>query len=251
MEDIDLHDCFLQELDAERALEAELSCQHTQHIDAYVPGLPLLQKGPRQGSAALFNLRRRTGPVLTDIPLAENCDDLDLEDAADEHYEPDEPYVDLGHVPSEWEQRSRKQYDETRNNRPFYFGLGILRAALPEAGTRCELCNDREACLRCLDCISQGPLLLCGLCDISQHPYAHFHRRESFAGGFWQREAPSVTFSEVGAPYERGEKCSNLLAVITSLMCVPADDVPVACRPLYKNHTVFLSAKVCSSRCVL
>ena len=224
----DIYESYLQQLDAERALEVELFSQHTQHIDPYVPDVLPSQRRPRQDPVHLLNLPGRIGVVLSNTPLAEGGADLDLEDAAEEHYEAHEPYVDLSDVPSEWDKRSRRQYDETRNNRPFYFGLGILRAALPEAGTRCELCNGREACLRCLDCIAKGPLLLCGPCDSSQHPYAHFHRREGFAGGFWQREAPSVSFSEIGAAYERGKKCSSVLAVISSLMCVLADVVPVA-----------------------
>lgn len=97
--------------------------------------------------------------------------------------------------------------------------------------------------------MSQGPVLLCGLCDISQHPYAHFHRRESFGAGFWQREAPSVIFSEDGAQAERGENCKGLLAVITLLLHLIAADLPV-CRPAL-NMLSFLKACMCPSRCVL
>ena len=116
----------------------------------------------------------------------------------------------------------QKTVDETRSNRPLHFGLGILRAAPLKAGTLCELCKDREACLRCLDQApgdSQGPVLLCGLCDNSKHLYAHFHRRESFGAGFWQREAASVTFSADGARAEPGENCKLLLVVITLSIC--------------------------------
>ena len=87
--------------------------------------------------------------------MADSGSDPDFEDAADEAYapyKPDEPYIDLSHVPSEWERRSRKLYEETCSNIPLYFGLGILRAAPPEAGVLSELSNDRKACLRCLDC---------------------------------------------------------------------------------------------------
>ena len=222
--DDSLIESLIAEAQAEAEAEAELFLQLTGHADAHAPE-PSIRA---QGFSVGLHTVPHTGPVLVQAPLTDTNDDPEFDDTAEEAYEPfepDEPDIDLSHVPSEWEVRSRKQYEETCSNRPFFLGLNILRAALPEPGALCELCENRNACLRCLDCRSQGPTLLCGLCDLSQHPFAHFHRRESFDAGYWRWEAPSVAFSEDGARSERGDTRNVPLVVITSSMHLFAADL--------------------------
>jgi hypothetical protein len=57
---------------------------------------------------------------------------------------------------------------------------------------RCVGCGVTEHVrLRCRSCSSDAaPLstLLCASCDRSRHRYAHFHMREVFIDGYWQRQ---------------------------------------------------------------
>ena len=205
------------ELELEAELEAEQSSQHERHSDLPALESSIPRSRTREGFAESLPLAPHAAQVSMQDPMAEGNDEDDPDHfgAAEESYEPAEAFMDLGHIPSEWELRSRRQYEDRCNGRPLYFGLGILKEAPPEAGTLCMLCNDREARLRCLDCTSQGPLLLCGFCDILKHPYAHFHRREGFGNGFWQREAPSLAFSDGEGQYERGkDSCAFLMVYI-------------------------------------
>ena len=205
---------LLREWEAEEDLEAELSAQQFGHVESPATGPSLSHMRARPGSVGVLHLAPQADPLLRQAHSAEGHDDIGLEDATEDAYEPPELDIDMSHIPSDWEVRSKRQYEDTCCSRPLSFGLSILRAAPPEVGTFCEVCTDNKACLRCLDCKSSGPLLLCGVCDASRHPYAHFHRRESFDGGFWQREAPSVSFSEDGAQYERGKHCNTLMLVL-------------------------------------
>ena len=94
-----LTDSLLLEAEAEAEAEAGLFTLHTRHIDAHAPGPSVSRKRAREGPVGLSHLTPQIGPVLTQAPLAEGGGDPDFEDAA----EPYEPYIDLSHVPSEWE----------------------------------------------------------------------------------------------------------------------------------------------------
>ncbi|CAL8465822.1 g5358 [Coccomyxa elongata] len=60
-----------------------------------------------------------------------------------------------------------------------------------------------------MDCTFPATSYLCGACDAARHPYAHFHRRHSFAEGFWKPLPPLTSFAENGERYERG-LCFNI-----------------------------------------
>lgn len=178
-----------------------------------------LQASPQQSAAKRARpdfsdiLRNSTAfeipsaPVSTPIGVQEAPEELDqvlVQDGCDQE-RTDEIDRQFQQLPTDWEIRRKKEHEKTCQQRPGLFLADLFRDAIPTAYTMCSSCSTSEAFVRCLDCSFQDPQFLCGACDVDMHPYAHFHRRHTWAEGFLSPVPPSISFTEDGVRFERGK----------------------------------------------
>lgn len=174
------------------------------------------------------NAAEQPAPCPTDAETADLAD----KQVADQQWT-DEINRQFHDLPSQWAERCKKKHIATCSNRPYYFQAALCTGAVPAAGSNCDVCNERQAVLRCLDCFFSAKRLLCGDCDVAAHPYAHFHRRQSFSEGYWKPLPPLLSITQDGQPFAQGMPtavvllqqgmCRAAMCWISVLTCVCAE----------------------------
>lgn len=97
-----------------------------------------------------------------------------------------------------WADRRQAAQSNWTASRSGLLAQSLEQDAPPTTGTLCHCCGGRAAIVSCMDC-RLGGVLLCTACDSEQHPYAHFHRRSRFDGGFYSPIPAQLEFTGDGA----------------------------------------------------
>lgn len=159
------------------------------------PEVPALQRVPNAFQIPQVPISAPVEPQIASEEFDRVHDDQEVVDEIDRQF---------NQLPKNWAIRCAAQHEATCGQRPFLFMVELYREAIPSADTVCGICCTSRASLRCMDCNVPAAEYLCGACDVIRHPYAHFHRRQSFAEGFWTALPPSISFTKNGVRYKRG-----------------------------------------------
>ena len=79
--------------------------------------------------------------------------------------------------------------------RPELARHSIAKEALPTENYICGKCMGRKACISCTTC-SLSRKFLCGPCDGEVHHELHLHKRQTWAGGFYQNVKPHMRYPD-------------------------------------------------------
>lgn len=216
--DLDDESLYLLEAQAEAAAVSEtldIRLRASPQQRAAKRARPEISDLPRVSVAFQIPHAPVIAPIEAQIAPEEH-DQVQLQD--DDQERTDEIDRQFHQLPTNWEIRCKAQHERTCLQRPGLFLSDLCREAIPSADTVCGLCCTSRALVRCMDCSFPAIQYFCGACDVARHPYAHFHRRQSFAEGFWSPLPPLLSFAESGERYERGEPYHALHEVAVSIL---------------------------------
>ena len=98
-----------------------------------------------------------------------------------------------------WETRQTLSDERWENSRPLLLEQMLLAEKIPSAYRKCDHCKEKQAAIRCRDCLPKH--LFCSECDLHFHKNCALHNRDCMLQGFYKPIPPTcyVKVDEAGA----------------------------------------------------